>query len=339
MKPDDGDFTDPASRAPWARGPSAAAPGSEQGPAQGVPDARRPRRFSPRWYMLGMFAFLVAVLASFHLLERAFLEKARPREVVISPPAKPPAKPPARPAETQGASKPAAPVDNTPQGGTVAARVACAVASSLNAAISGRCTERALALLPAQLERLESRDAAGHTPLIAAVLTDQHAIVEALLKVAANPNATVDLGRGQRAHGSLQAQKPELAHGSTPLMVAHDERMVALLLRFGADKDAKNEYGWFPLLYFTHHGSPEMVDVLLAAGADVNATADVDRSHLGTTSLMWAAYMNRPEHLKVLIRHRARVDVRDRAGKTALDYARGFGHQEPMRLLAAAGAR
>lgn len=336
MKPDDGDFTDPASRAPWARGPSAAAPGSEEGPAQGVPEAGgRPRRFSPRWYLLGMFAFLVAVLASFHLLERAFLEKARPQEVVILPPAKPPA----RPAGTQGASKPAAPVESIPQGGTVAARAACAVATTLGAAISARCPERAIALLPGQLDRLEARDAAGHTPLIAAVLTDQHAVVEALLKVAANPNATVDLGRGPRAHGSIQAQKPELAHGSTPLMVARDERMVTLLLRFGADKDAKNEYGWFPLLYFTHHGSPEMVEVLLAAGAEVNATADVDRSHAGTTSLMWAAYMNRPEHLKVLLRHRARADVRDRAGKTALDYARGFGHQEPMRLLAVAGAR
>ena len=31
----------------------------------------------------------------------------------------------------------------------------------------------------------------------------------------------------------------------------------------------------------------------------------------------------------------ARLEIRDRAGKTALDYARGFGRQEAVRLLTA----
>ncbi|MFN0160326.1 MAG: ankyrin repeat domain-containing protein [Burkholderiales bacterium] len=341
MKPDDGDFSDPAARAPWARGPSSSAPGSSGSPSTSPGDAdARPPRFSPRWYMFGMFAFAVAVVGAFLLLDRAFLEKAQQREVIVRPPAKPQstAEPPTAPAANLESPKPPTRAAASAEA-SAAGRVACAEAASVGAAIAARCPERALALLPGQLDRLEVRDAGGHTPLLAAVQAEQHVVAEALLKVAANPNATVDLGRAQRAHGSIQAQKPEFAHGSTPLMLARDERMIALLLRFGAEKDAKNEYGWFPLLYYTHHGSPAMVDAVLAAGANVNATADVDRSHAGTTALMWAAYMNRPEHLKVLVSRRARVDLRDRAGKTALDYARGFGHQEPMRLLAAAGAR
>ena len=54
---------------------------------------------------------------------------------------------------------------------------------------------------------------------------------------------------------------------------------------------------------------------------------------------MWAAYMSRPEHLQVLLKHRARLDIRDRQGKTALDHARQFGHKEPIRLLTAAAPR
>lgn len=46
--------------------------------------------------------------------------------------------------------------------------------------------------------------------------------------------------------------------------------------------------------------------------------------------------MNRTAHLQALLKHKPRLDMRDRAGKNALDYARGFGHQEAVRLLSSA---
>ena len=46
--------------------------------------------------------------------------------------------------------------------------------------------------------------------------------------------------------------------------------------------------------------------------------------------------MNRPAQWQALLKHKPRLDIRDRAGKTALDYARGFGHQEAVRLLSSA---
>ena len=169
------------------------------------------------------------------------------------------------------------------------------------------------------------------------MLRNQHGAAERLLKAGADANAAISFAAGARpnASGLQRAQQPELAAGSTPLIMARDAAMAALLLRFGADTKLKNDYGWSALFYFTHHGSVEMLDTLLGAGAEVNDTAIVDPSHAGSTPLMWAAYMNRPAHLQVLLKYKARLDMRDRAGKTALDYARGFGHQEPIRLLTA----
>jgi ankyrin repeat protein len=52
---------------------------------------------------------------------------------------------------------------------------------------------------------------------------------------------------------------------------------------------------------------------------------------------MWAAYMNRTAHLQTLLKYQAKRDIRDAAGKTALDYAKGFGHAVPVRLLSTPG--
>ncbi|MFN0161738.1 MAG: ankyrin repeat domain-containing protein [Burkholderiales bacterium] len=202
-----------------------------------------------------------------------------------------------------------------------AARLGCALELS-----------RILLAAPGQLE---ARNAAGLTPLAEAVRGGHHAAAEMLLKVAADANAAVRFapGAAPRVGGQALAERAELSEGSTPLMLARDAAMVALLLRYGAETGAKNKYGWSPIFYFTRNGSTDMLEALLAGGANINVTADVDPSHAGTTALMWAAYMNRLPQLTVLLRHGARTDLRDRAGKTALDYARGFGHKEAIALL------
>jgi hypothetical protein len=214
----------------------------------------------------------------------------------------------------------------------------CASARALHQAIALGCGDVLRGLVTAQGTQLEARNGDGQTPLALAVLRNQHGAAETLLKAGADANALVSFAAGSRpnASGLQRAQRPELAEGSTPLMLARDAAMAALLLRFGADTKPKNDYGWSALFYYTHHGSVEMLDILLGAGAAINDTADVDPSHAGTTPLMWAAYMNRTAHLQTLLKYKPRLDLRDRAGKTALDYARGFGHQESIRLLTAA---
>jgi hypothetical protein len=217
------------------------------------------------------------------------------------------------------------------EGGTM--REGCAGIDDLHQAVMRDCIDR-LGSLKAGLER---RNRLGQTPLALAVLQNKPAMVKALLAQGADINAPIRFGEGEWpvSSGLERAQRPELAAGSTPLIMARDAAMVSLLLQAGAEKNVKNGYGWSAVFYYTHHGSVEMLDTLLAAGADINATADVDPSHRGTTALMWAAYMNRPAHLQMLLKYQPKRDIRDAAGKTALDYAKGFGHAEAVRLLSA----
>lgn len=212
---------------------------------------------------------------------------------------------------------------------------ACNGVEDLHQAVMRDCIDR----LGSLKSRLEQRNRLGQTPLALAVLQNKPDMVKALLAQGADINAPIKFAEGEWpvSSGLQRAQRPELAAGSTPLIMARDAAMASLLIQAGAEKNVKNGYGWSAVFYYTHHGSIEMLDALLAAGADINATADVDPSHRGTTALMWAAYMNRTAHLQTLLKYQPKRDVRDAAGKTALDYAKGFGHAEAVRLLSTPG--
>jgi hypothetical protein len=208
---------------------------------------------------------------------------------------------------------------------------ACNGVEDLHLAVMRDCIDR----LSSLKSGLEQRNRLGQTPLAVAVLQNKPDMVKELLAQGADINAPIKFAEGEWpvSSGLQRAQRPELAAGSTPLIMARDAAMASLLMQAGAEKNVKNGYGWSAVFYYTHHGSIEMLDALLAAGADINATANVDPSHLGTTALMWAAYMNRTAHLQTLLKYQPKRDVRDAAGKTALDYAKGFGHADAVRLL------
>lgn len=251
----------------------------------------------------------------------------RGHAVVATPPAALPAPQSAAPAATA----PATPLQ---------AASDCSQAQALHEMAALGCDAMLGALTRAALPDLEQRNQRGLTALAMAVLNGRHEAARLLLTLGADANAAVRFAPAARpsASGLERAQRPQLAEGSTPLILAGDHVMAALLLRFGADHRIRNSYGWSALFYYTHHGSVEMIDTLLAAGADINDTANVDPSHAGSTPLMWAAYMNRTAHLQALLKHKPRLDLRDGSGKTALDYARGFGHREAIRLLEGANS-
>ena len=77
----------------------------------------------------------------------------------------------------------------------------------------------------------------------------------------------------------------------------------------------------------------EIVNLLLQAGADVNA-----KSEDGTTVLMLAAYSKEPDVVNILLEAGADVNARDADGKTALHSAAAKGDPRIIRTLLQSGA-
>ena len=113
-----------------------------------------------------------------------------------------------------------------------------------------------------------------------------------------------------------------------------DLRLVELLLAAGADVAAANRYGVRPIALAAENGNAAILDALLAAGADANAALAG-----GETALMTAARTGRPDALRVLLAHGADVNARDAThGQTPLMWAAARGHARAVHVLAEAGA-
>ena len=80
-------------------------------------------------------------------------------------------------------------------------------------------------------------------------------------------------------------------------------------------------------------GRPTAVEVLLAAGADVNAVGND-----GTSALMEASHHGFLKVVRVLVFAGADINARDRNGSTALTLACGDGHLDVVQALLAKGA-
>jgi ankyrin repeat protein len=110
--------------------------------------------------------------------------------------------------------------------------------------------------------------------------------------------------------------------GITPLMMSASNsniEVMTILLKAGADVNAKGEAGLTPLMKAVWMDtSPEVITFLFKAGADVNAKGEG-----GMTPLMWAAksYYANPEVLITLLKFGADPKARDVLGRMPIYYA------------------
>jgi len=114
--------------------------------------------------------------------------------------------------------------------------------------------------------------------------------------------------------------------------------LMRLLLDAGADPNAPCRWGLTPLMMVK---SAEVAEALLAAGAEVNAVTQFNRSGMepAKTALMKAAQGGRLAIVELLLAHGADTEMRDSEGRSALIDAAASGHAEVARVLVEAGAR
>jgi uncharacterized protein len=107
--------------------------------------------------------------------------------------------------------------------------------------------------------------------------------------------------------------------------------VIKLLLQAGADPNISGEQTSPPLNWACTYGHTETVGLLIAAKADVNAK-------WGWTALIEAARNNHLEVMRLLLEAGARINEPANDGRTALMYASGAGKVEAVRFLLEQGA-
>jgi ankyrin repeat protein len=167
------------------------------------------------------------------------------------------------------------------------------------------------------------------TPLNAATFGNDTATVRLLLDASADVN-TADTFIGltplinASGNRNLEAVKLLLAKGANVNAVSKTQdlpRIQTGIVEFG---------GWTPLLMAVPFGPPEIVSILMDAGAKINV-----QDYRGFTPLMLAAATDRanPETVRLLLAHSADKQPKTRAGETVSDWAAKFGDTAVLRAL------
>ncbi len=110
--------------------------------------------------------------------------------------------------------------------------------------------------------------------------------------------------------------------------------IIDVLLAAGADPNVGNKVGKRPAALAAENGQLEALQRIVAAGGEIDS-----RDEIGGTPLLWASALSKnPETVKFLIDSGADVNVIDSNGMTPLIWAAGIGRPETVRLLLDNGA-
>ena len=143
----------------------------------------------------------------------------------------------------------------------------------------------------------------------------------------------IEMARLLIKHGANVNAKDE--SDNSPLHLAIYEghgKLAKLLIESGAYVDSRNYNGNLPIQVAAFAGLPEVIKLLIEAGSPVN-----DQDQVGDTPLHDAALQGQVEAAQVLLEAGADVNIKNNAGKTPLDLARQHGHGNVAAVLQAAG--
>ena len=191
-------------------------------------------------------------------------------------------------------------------------------------------------------EDINAKDAYHLTPLHRAIIEGKYGIAKFLIAKGADVNAKVNKSMTP-LHWAVIEEKIEFAKGiygkgvvvnandnsSKPssLTAANDMEMVKLLIANGADVNAKANNDWTPLYRVV---SKEMANLLIEKGADVNA-----KDSSGETPLHVAINHGAKAVVEVLITKGANVNAKNNQGETPLEFAVDQDAKEIAELLIA----
>lgn len=189
--------------------------------------------------------------------------------------------------------------------------------------------------------------------------------IEQIKAAKAMPAQNLQVYRSNQA--AIEAAFGRLESLSIPQLAMNKKlKRLKQLIALGGDPDARDEYGWTPLMYTAANNDSDMARYLMDAGANINlisknghsalalaadaqslkivtwlvsaaANPDIRETDLGYTALHYAASRGDKEIAKRLVHAGANVNIMDKNGETAMVLAAKKGQREIAELLRRAG--
>ncbi len=133
----------------------------------------------------------------------------------------------------------------------------------------------------------------------------------------------------------VDVNKPINQDGQTPLFYAGNAKLIAQLFRAGADAHVRDAKGRTPLFFCSFLGDgSETVSLLMQRGIRINM-----QDNEGNTALMMTVMMGETTGVQALLDSGANPNIKNKAGKTALQIAKEKKDDAIIKLLQEHGAK